>query len=189
MAQSAAARKMRYNGRPNATYGDLAYDLEWELRERQLSHAGEQPRRREEPVAAPKVQSVTQVRERPRQRVSVFAALGFLAAAGLAVMTLMCYVQLTAISSDVVALNQELDRLQTENVTLTAQYAGMFDLDTVKRAAESAGMAKPSSGQTFYLDLSGEDSIVIYQQQDQSLLQRLADSLNHGVYAVVEYFD
>lgn len=188
MASSAAARKMRYD-RSNATYGDLAYDLEWELRERQLSHAGEQPRRREEAVAAPKVQSVTQVRERPRQRVSILETLGFFAAAGLAVMTLMCYVQLTAISSDVVALNQELDRLQTENVTLTAQYARMFDLDTVKKAAESAGMAKPSTGQTFYLDLSGEDSIVIYQQQEQSLLERLASSLNHGVYAVVEYFD
>ena len=185
---ASAARKLRHD-RTNATYGDLAYDLEWELRERQLSHAGELPRRREEAAAAPKVQSVSQEQVRPRQRLSVFAALGFLAAAGLAVLTLLCYVQLTALSSDVVSLNQELDRLQTENVTLTAQYARMFDLDTVKKAAESAGMAKPGSGQVFYLDLSGEDSAVVYQQREQSLLERLMSSLNHGVYAVGEYFD
>lgn len=185
---ASAAHKLRYD-RSNTTYGDLAYDLEWELRERQLSHAGELPRRREEAAAAPKVRSVSQEQVRPRQRLSVFAVLGFLAAAGLAVLTLLCYVQLTALSSDVVSLNKELDRLQTENVTLTAQYARMFDLDTVKKAAESAGMAKPGSGQVFYLDLSGEDSAVVYQQREQSLLERLMSSLNHGVYAVVEYFD
>ena len=43
---ASAARKLRHD-RTNATYGDLAYDLEWELRERQLSHAGELPRRRD----------------------------------------------------------------------------------------------------------------------------------------------
>ena len=55
---AAAARTPRYNHR-SATYGDLAYDLDRELRERQLSHAGELPRRREETVAEPRVRSVT----------------------------------------------------------------------------------------------------------------------------------
>jgi len=109
--------------------------------------------------------------------------------AALAVMTLLCYVQLTSLSSDVVALNKELSQLQTEKVILTAQYAQMFDLDTVKKAAESAGMAKPGSGQTYYLDLSGGDSAVVYKEKEAGLLERLAASLNHGVYAVVEYFD
>lgn len=187
---SAAMRDLGYSHR-SATYGDLAYDLDLdrELRERQLGHAGELTRRREETAAAPKVRSVAQEQVRPRQHISVFTALGFLTVAALAVMTLLCYVQLTGLSSDVVALNQELSQLQTENVVLTAQYAQMFDLDTVKRTAESAGMAKPSSGQTFYMDLSEGDCAVVYQKKESGLLERIVTSLNHGVYAVVEYFD
>lgn len=185
---AAATRDLRYPRR-GATNGNLAYDLEFELRERQLSHAGELPRRREEAVPAPRVRSAAQTQVRERQRVSFLAVLGFLAVAVLAAATLFCYVQLTSLSSDVVALNKELSRLQTENVTLTAQYARMFDLDTVKKAAESAGMAKPGSGQTYYLDLSGGDCAVVYREKEAGLLERLLTSLNHGVYAVVEYFD
>ncbi|MDN0031824.1 hypothetical protein [Oscillibacter ruminantium] len=184
---AAAARTPRYNHR-SATYGDLAYDLDRELRERQLSHAGELPRRREETVAEPRVRSVTHAKVRERQHVSFFTVLGFLAVAGLAVMTLLCHVQLTGLSSDVVSLNKELRQLQTENVSLTAEYAQMFDLDTVKEAAESAGMAKPSSGQTYYMDLSDGDCAVVYQKRETGLLERVVTSLNHGVYAVVEYF-
>ena len=185
---AAAARDLRYPRR-GATNGNLAYDLDFELRERQLSHAGELPRRREEAAPAPQVRSAVRVQVRERQHISFLAVLSFCAVAALAVMTLLCYVQLTSLSSDVVALNKELSQLQTEKVILTAQYAQMFDLDTVKKAAESAGMAKPGSGQTYYLDLSGGDSAVVYKEKEAGLLERLAASLNHGVYAVVEYFD
>lgn len=184
---AAATHDLRYNRR-SATYGDLAYDLDRELRERQLSHAGELSRRREEAAAVPQVRTVSHVQVRERQHVSFLAVLGFLAVAGLAVMTLLCYVQLTGLSNDVVSLNKELNQLKTENVILTAQYAQMFDLDTVKEAAESVGMAKPGSGQTYYLDLSGGDSAVVYQKKEAGLLEQILASLNHGVYAVVEYF-
>lgn len=183
-----ALRELRYS-HPSATYGDLAYDLERELRERQLSHAGEMPRQREHAAAAPQVRSVTRVRVRERQRISFMAVLGFAAVTALAALTLMCYVQLTGISSDVVSLRKELNQLQAENVTLVAQYERMFDLATVKEAAEAVGMGKPSSGQTYYIDLSGGDSAVVYQQKEDGLLTRILTSFNHGVYAVVEYFD
>lgn len=185
---AAATRNLRYN-RQSATYGDLAYDLDRELRERQLSHAGELPRRREEAAAVPQVRTVSHAQVRERQHISFFAVLGFLAVAGLAVMTLLCYVQLTGLSNDVVSLNKEMAQLKTENVILTAQYAQMFDLDTVKEAAESVGMAKPGSGQTYYMDLSDGDSAVVYQKKEAGLLQQILASLNHGVYTVVEYFD
>ena len=185
---AAAARDLRYSRR-GTTNGSLAYDLDFELRERQLSHAGELPRRREEAVPAPRVRTAASVQVRERQHISFVAVLSFCAVAALAVMTLLCYVQLTSLPSDVVALNKELSTLQTEKVILTAQYAQMFDLDTVKKAAESAGMSKPGSGQTYYLDLSGGDSAVVYKEKEAGLLERLVASLNHGVYAVVEYFD
>ena len=104
-------------------------------------------------------------------------------------MLLLSYVQLTTLAADTVALKSELTVLQAENVSLTAQHEQMFDLATVKEVAEAAGMSKPSSSQIYYIDLSEGDSAVVYQQEESNLLSRLLTSLNHGIYAVVEYFE
>lgn len=185
-----AARELRsyYNSR-SAVYGDLAYDLDRELRERELRHAGEAPRQRETVREQPAVRSVSQVRVRERQHVSVLSVVGTAAVAALSVLVLMSYIQLTRLSTETVALKQQLSALEAENVTLTAQYERMFDLATIKETAESMGMSKPSSSQVFYIDLSDGDSAVVYQQAEPSVLSRVLTSLNHGIYAVMEYFD
>lgn len=186
---AAAAREMRYQ-RPGAIVGNLAFDLDREVLEHELRHAGEPVRRREAAARpTPKVRSVSRVQVRERQQVSVMAVLGGAAIATLAVLMLLCYVQLTGLSGDVVALRKEFKQLQTENVSLTAQYEQMYDLATVKEAAEAAGMSKPNSGQIFYIDLSDGDSAEVYSHQAPSVLSRILTSLNHGIYAVVEYFD
>ena len=141
------------------------------------------------PKAKPRVRSLSKAQVRQRQKVSVLSVLGVGAAIGLAVMVLMGYIQLTIISDEVVSLQNQLEELQTENVTLTAQHEQMFDLATVKEVAEAAGMSKPSSSQIYYIDLSEGDSAVVYQQEESNLLSRLLTSLNHGIYAVVEYFE
>ena len=188
----AAARELRYNSR-SAVYGDLAYDLDREVRARALRRAGEAPRHQTAveavPKAKPRVRSLSKAQVRQRQKVSVLSVLGVGAAIGLAVMVLMGYIQLTIISDEVVSLQNQLEELQTENVTLTAQHEQMFDLATVKEVAEAAGMSKPSSSQIYYIDLSEGDSAVVYQQEESNLLSRLLTSLNHGIYAVVEYFE
>ena len=185
---ASAAKDLRYNHR-NAVYGSLAYDLDRELRERELGHAGEAPLQREVALERPKVRSVSKVQVRQRQHLSAFSVVGFAAVAALAVLVLMSYIQLTALSSETVALKKQLSALETENVTLTAQYERMFDRNSVKEAAEAAGMSKPSSSQIYYIDLSGGDTAVIYQQEEPGILSRLLTSLNHGICAVVEYFD
>ena len=86
-------------------------------------------------------------------------------------------------------MQRALAELETENVRLTAQYEQIFDMASVKEAAEQAGMGKPSSSQITYIDLSDGDSAVVYQKEDPSVLDKLLASLNHGIYAVVEYFD
>ena len=188
----AAAKELRYDPR-NAVYGNVAYDLDWELRERELRHAGEAPAhapaRQETVVERPKVRTETHVQVREKQKLSMFAVAGFVAVAVMAVMVLMSHIQLTALSAETVALKKEITQLQSENVVLTAQYERMFDRNTVKEAAEAAGMSKPSSSQIFYIDLSDGDSAVVYQRSEPTVLSRLATSLHHGVYAVVEYFD
>ena len=174
----AAARELRYNSR-SAVYGDLAYDLDREVRERALRHAGEAPRHQTAveavPKAKPRVRSLSKAQVRQRQKVSVLSVLGVGAAIGLAVMVLMGYIQLTIISDEVVSLQNQLEELQTENVTLTAQHEQMFDLATVKEVAEAAGMSKPSSSQIYYIDLSEGDSAVVYQQEESESAQPFAD--------------
>ena len=144
----AAARELRYNSR-SAVYGDLAYDLDREVRERALRHAGEAPRHQTAveavPKAKPRVRSLSKAQVRQRQKVSVLSVLGVGAAIGLAVMVLMGYIQLTIISDEVVSLQNQLEELQTENVTLTAQHEQMFDLATVKEVAEAVGYTNPNS--------------------------------------------
>lgn len=186
MAASANARRTDYH-RGMATYGDLAYDLDAMSREYALRHAGEDVRR--EAVPAPKVRSVSKVRTREKQHLSVLSMAGFLAIAALAVLTLMRYVELTELSSSVVSLQAELAELETENISLTTQYEQIFDKASVKEAAEAAGMTKPSSSQMYYIDLSGSDSAVVYQREETGVLSRILTSLNHGICAVVEYFD
>jgi hypothetical protein len=127
------------------------------------------------------------VQVREAQRVSVLSVAGFTAVAVMAVMVLMSYVQLTALSTDVVRLKNQLVALETENVTLTAEYQQMYDLSAVKEAAAAAGMAKPVASQVHYVDLSNGDNAVVYATEEPSVLNKVAASLHHGISAVVEY--
>ena len=185
---AATARELRYRQSERAVDGSLARDLDWAVRERELRHAGEAPRHQEQVRQQPKVHAAPKVLVRERQQVSLFSLLGFAAVAGLAVLVLMSYIQLTALASDTVALKKQLSTLETEHATLTAQYEQMFDLTTVREAADAAGMTKPSTSQTCSLDMAGGDSAIVYQQEEPSVLSSVLTSLNHGVYAVVEYF-
>ena len=179
---AAAAREMRYRGKQTVN-GSLAYDLDWAVRERELRHAGEAAKGQEKVHAAPKV------RVRERQYVSMLAVLSVAAIMGLALVVLMSYVELTRLSSETVKLQTQLSELEAENIHLTAQYQQMFDMASVKEAAEAAGMGKPSSTQMDRLDLTGGDSAVAYRQKQPGILSRMLSSLHGSVYAVVEYFD
>ena len=184
---ASAARELRYN-RNSYVSDNLARELDREVREREFRHAGE-PRREE--AAAPKVR--TRAAERPlvreRQRVSWVSVTGFAAVVVMAVMVLFCYVQLTQISSQVVALKKQLDVLEADNAALTVQYQQMYDLSTVKEVAEAAGMAKPRASQIYYVDLSSGDSAVVYQQEDPGVLSTAAARISEGFSALLEYFD
>lgn len=181
---AAAARDTRYRGK-QAVNGSLAYDLDYAARERDLRRAGRAPKAREKA----RVYEAPRVLLRARQYVSPLAVLSVSAIMGLALLLLMNYVQLTGLSAETVKLQSQLAELETEHVHLTAQYQQMFDMASVKEAAEAAGMGKPSSTQMDRLDLSEGDSAVAYQRKEPNLFQRILSSLHGGVYAVVEYFD
>ena len=178
---ASAVRDLRYH---QSVDGSLAKELDWEVRERALRHAGEAPRHREEE----RVHAAPRVRVRERQSVSVLSVLSCTAVLGLAVLLLMGHIQLTVISAETVKMQDQLEALESEHVVLTAEHERMFDLTAVRAAAEAAGMTKPSASQICYLDISGGDSAVVYQKKESGVVDRVLASLHHGVYAVVEYF-
>ena len=189
---ASAARDLRYQNNYGVD-GSLARDLDWAVRERELRHAGEAPRHQEQTLdreqPREQTQTRTRVRVRERQQVSVGAVAGFAAVLGMMVLVLLSYVQLTVLAADTVALKNQLNTLQTDHAALSAEYEQMFDLATVREAAEAAGMAKPSASQICYLDLSEGDSAVVYQTESPSTLTRVLTSMHHGASAVVEYFN
>lgn len=187
---ASAARDLRYRGgRSVSVDGNLARSLDYEVRERELRHAGEAPRRRETAQENPKVRSLPKVRLREAQHVAPLAVLGAAAAAVLAVLLLLSYIQLTVLSSNMVELRSELKALEKKNVILTTQYEQIYDLATVKKAAEAAGMTKPGASQVYYVDGSDGDAAVVYRREESGLLDNFRDSLHNGIYTVVEYFD
>lgn len=189
---ASAAWDLRYQNR-GPMDGSLAHDLDWAVRERELNHAGELPRRREIELEVPKTRTKAKaepkVQVRERQQVSLFSVAGFAAVLCMAVLVLMSYIQLTVLSADTVTLKGQLAMLETEQVRLTAQYEQMFDLATVQEAAEAAGMVKPGTSQISYIDLSVGDNAVVYRQEDPSALNRVLTSLHRGAASVVEYLD
>ena len=151
-----AARKIRYS-----SYGNVAYNPAYEGN---VVHApSEEPLSR--PHVLPRERTLTRpkVQVRPAGQVSVFAVAGFLAVAVLAVMVLMSYVRLTALSDEVVSLRGEYNTLKNEEARLLTQYELAYDLKSIESAVTANGrMVKPQSSQVFYMDLSGSDSVVVY---------------------------
>ena len=173
--------------RHSSVYGNLAYELDREPRRREPRHTSEPPLQR--PVSTPQIRTIFKPQVREREKISLLAVFGFVTVIALAVLVLACYVQMTMLSTSVVELKSQFTDLETKNVTLTTEYEKMYDLSTVKEAAEAEGMAKPTSSQIYYIDLSDGDSAVVYQGSAANVLKRLLVSMHQGVYAVVEYFD
>ena len=173
--------------RPGTTvYGNLAYDLDALVRERKLEEAGRvteqerpaQPQPRRRAAAAPQ----------PRVGVSPVLLGGLVVLAVMLMLLIGSYVQMTTISGNVAQLKSELAALDDTHVALLTKYEQTFDLTTIKEAAEAAGMSKPTSAQIEYIDLGGTDTAVVYQAGAGGLLGDLADSVERGFAALVEYF-
>ncbi len=190
---AASVKEFQYKSQ-GVVNGSLAHDLTWVDSEHQLRHAGERPAftvertgTKTKEAVQPKVKTVVEVCQ--AHPVSVVGVMGFVMVAVLAVMTILCYVQLTVLSTQVVEMNKTLTALQGESVTLNAEYSKVFDKATVKAAAVSAGMTEPSNSQMYYMDLSGGDSAIVYAvEQAPSAWEKTSASMQHQIGRLVEYF-
>lgn len=173
-----AARQIQYR-----SYGSVAFDPAYEGNvihapsEEPLSRPRVLPRER--PLTRPKVEV------RPAGQVSLFAVAGFLAVAVVAVLVLLSYIRLTALSDEVVALRGEYSTLKEEEARLKAQYELAYDLKSIEEAVTEDGrMVKPQSSQIFYMDLSANDSVVVY---DSDAAASIGSRLEEFMDTVAEY--
>lgn len=171
----------------NAVYGNLAYDLDALVRERQLEEAGKLPQKQPSaPQEQPLPRRVPQARTAARP--SPLVALGTVVLLAMVVVLMLGYVTLTDVSGSVSAIKREIEDVDEQHVALLTEYEKTFDLATVKAAAEAAGMSKPSSGQIQYIDLSGDNSVTLYKAERSAALGGLLDKAERGWDYVLEYF-
>lgn len=168
------------------TYGNLAYDLDNLVRQRNLEEAGKV--REQERQERPRPQPRRQAEPQPRTKASPIVVGGIVVLAAMVMLLIMGYVQLTTISGNVAELKSELAALDDQHVSLLTKYEQTFDLATVKETAEAAGMSKPTGAQIEYVDLSGADTAVVYQAGAGGLLSDVAERVEQGFAALVEYF-
>lgn len=166
-------------------YRNLNYDYDGSAvriaQEEEVLRPRPQVRPRNQELSRPKVAV------RPAGKVSLFAVAGFGAVAVMAVLILMSYIQLSAISNEVVSLNAEMTRLQSEEATLRARYELAYDLGAIEKAVTSDGsMSRPQAGQMVYVDLTEPDSVVLYNQTESS--GGFLESLEEIVGKVLAYF-
>ena len=182
----------RRNTTTYSTYGSVAYAPVYE------GNTVRAPRREEElrRAPAPRPKQREQVHRHVRARVEVrpvgavapFAVIGFLAVAIFAAMLVTSYAQLTVANDEMVSLRRELSDLQSENVTLSAQYEKVFDLATIQEVVGDT-MVRPTSDQVVYIDLSEPDTVTVYQgNAGPSGLRSILEGIGDIFGSIIEYF-
>lgn len=173
------------------TYGSVAYAPVYD------GAAVHAPRRDEELQAPPRPQhhqrarqeslTRTQVQVREAGQVAPFAVVGFLAVAVLAALLLFSYTQSTVLNDQVVSLRSELSVLKTEHAILSAQYERVFDMETIENAVGET-MIRPTRDQAVYIDLSEPDTVVVFDQLEESPVAAALGYVKQTVGKMIEYF-
>ena len=87
------------------------------------------------------------------QQTMPVAIVGFAVAAALMVLLLLTQSQLSQISFEISALEQELEELETRQEKLLISHAEAYDLQRVEEyAVNELGMIRPNPDQIYYID-------------------------------------
>lgn len=130
------------------------------------------PQLQELPLVRPRkgvrqqVHTRVKVNLRPQEEISLLPAVGFLAAAFMAVMIILSYSRLDAIYAQTVEARDQLTVLQQEERTLIAQYEEVFDQASLEAAIVRSGasLTEAQNDQKIYVDLSEPDNAVVYDR-------------------------
>lgn len=182
-----------YNFVTGAVDGTLAYDFgnpalhpQEEIYERPGTRY--EPRQQEWIKEDYAEQTAAQTEVRSRQGVSPLAFLGSACVVVLLVLMLLAQIQLTSISDTSVALEQQIEQLETERDKLRVEYETVFNLKDVEEYAVGVlGMQEPCEDQIYYLTgVSSADKAVIITNENTDMFSL---GLEDIVASVKSYFD
>lgn len=165
----------------SASFGNVAHDMgRFGGNAAPSRHSDRGPQLQELPLVKPRkrsreqIQTRVKVNLRPKEEYSFLPAVGFLAAAFMAVMIIMGYSQLNTIYAQTVEARDELAVLQEEETTLKARYEEVFDQAALEAAVASAGqdLSEIRGDQKIYVDLSEPDNAVVYDSAEENALIR-----------------
>ena len=188
MASSTRRPRKKYDT-PGTANDNLARKLDGRELERRLERSGQvdfdqqyRQRRETEAERRSRQRAKAKAAVRPAQKVNILAVLAFFGIAALTVGVLLCYIQLNAISRNILRMKTEITALEVEQVGLLTKYEQSFDLTSVKEAAESYGMVQPSESQIYNIELPGANQAVSHSGRRsagsaESLLDRVLDKL------------
>ena len=166
------------------TYGSVAYAPAYDGSA--IRAPGRESTLQPRPKARPRTRTKVQVRE--AGEVSPFAVIGFAAVGVFAALLIFSYAQFVMANDAVVTLRNDLKTLQAENVTLSARYEQVFDMERIQ-AAVGDTMVRPTEEQIVYLDLSEPDSVVLYgEEETASGIQGALQGFKNIVHELTEYF-
>lgn len=88
-------------------------------------------------------------------------------------------VETNSLFRDINALEKELKSLQTENITLAAEYEARTSLKNVEDYAENVlGLKKLDKAQIEYVELPGESVIEIVEAENKNIFVRIRNFIN-----------
>lgn len=154
---------------------------------------GGYPRREEERkvvIPAPPVvgeQTATRTKVKYEQAISPVSIIGLACAAVLLVFSLMAKIQYTSVADQAVALEKQLNILETDKTRLQIKYESVFNMTEIEDYATSVlGMQRPRDEQVYYINSSVPDKAVIIEntKDNKSFLDRINDLLK----SIGEYF-
>ncbi len=133
------------------------------------------------------IRPVKKKKIRAKTVVSPFAFLGMTAAACMLVLVIFGYVQLYEATSQVGALQTQLDNLVEEQTSLQSTYEGKIDLANIEQRAAELGMSQPGTGQLIYLNLTGSDKAEIFTEEKHNIVQEVIQAIKNSVSDLVAY--
>lgn len=139
------------------------------------------------PVRTPETREHARHQAQPRRSSAVMNALFLLAALTGMILIIFSNARLNEAGNAVIALETRLAQLQEEQMRLQSEYEKSVDLATIEAIATTElGMSRPVSGQTVYINLSGEDRGEVLTAR-QGLFGRAARFTSEAFSSLGEY--
>ena len=145
----------------------------------------------QEAVRQSDAEKTVKVEKKPEKRMlSVSSILYCLAFAGLALLLLFNYLDLTVLTDKVADKQNELVELQNRESILRTEYEKRLDLRSIEEyAVNTLGMVKTERGQIEYLEIKAPETISMIVPEEQKNLSYYFANLAQSFNAVLKNLD